>query len=106
MEQQEIAEKAQFIALVATEAADESDAIERHPEIVDVLTDLSHYAEVPGLFGANGHDPVAFLKALAEGLAPYRTRPLEEAPELVNGLALVAQTLRHGVSNGGGPASH
>ena len=97
MAQRDFAAKGQFIGLVAMEAAEESDAIERHPQVIDVLTDL---ADEPGLrdaFGANGHDPAAFVTALAEGLAPYRREPLDEAPELVEGLAFIAGTIREAV---------
>lgn len=95
MEQHELA---RFIGLVATEAVDESDAIERHPEIIGLLSELSEQPDLNQLFGGNGHDPAAFVKALAEGLAPYRDAPLIEAPELVEGLALLAQTLRTGAA--------
>lgn len=100
MEQHELAERGQFIGLVAQEAVDESDAIERHPEIIGILNDLSEQPELQELFGSNGHDPAAFVSALAEGLAPYLHAPLEEAPELVAGLAVLGQTLRQGSLNG------
>ncbi|MEA2364299.1 MAG: hypothetical protein QOD71_3444 [Thermoleophilaceae bacterium] len=97
MERHDLAELAQFIGRVAQEAVDESDAIERHPEIVDLLIQLSELPEVHELFGGNGHDPSSFMRALAEGLAPYRAAPLEDAPQLIEGLALVSQALRHEV---------
>ena len=39
----------------------------------------------------------SFVQALAEGLTPYRQAPLEEAPELITGLALVAEALQREV---------
>jgi hypothetical protein len=84
----------QLIAQVATEAVDESDAIERHPEIIDLLNNLADQPTLNEAFGSNGHDPAAFVRALAEGLEPYRHAPLEDNPELVANLGLLAQRLR------------
>lgn len=100
MDSQDFASRAEFIAQVAYEASEEPDAIEQHPEIVDMLRDMA--ADKHGLhkaFGANGHDPVAFVEALADGLEIYRTEPLERAPGLIDGLSLVASTL-HQSGNG------
>jgi hypothetical protein len=95
MGQQDFAAKARFIGLVALEAADESDAIERHPEVIDVLTELSEREGLGESLGSNGYDPAAYAKALAEALAPYRQEPLTDAPELVFGLANLAAMLKH-----------
>jgi len=95
MDSRDFASRAEFIAQVAYEVSEEPDAIEQHPEIVETLRDLA--ADEHSLheaFGANGHDPVAFVKALADGLEIYRTEPLERAPGLIDGLSLVASTLR------------
>jgi hypothetical protein len=42
---------------------------------------------------SNGHDPAAFVTALAAGLQPYKVLPLED-PELVENMATLAVTLR------------
>lgn len=104
MQGQGLAEHEKLISRVAYEAAEESDAIERNPQVVEVLSDLANTQgeELYVAFGSNGHDPVAFVNALAEGLEPYRTEPLEEQPELVSGLGLVGWTLRHHAANGNG----
>jgi hypothetical protein len=86
--------KGRFIGQVALEAVDESDAIERHPQIIDVLRELADQPDLNDIFGGNGHDPAAFVRALAEGLVPYRTAAMEETPELIQGLALLAQKIR------------
>jgi hypothetical protein len=104
MNGQGLAEQADLIARVAYEASEEADAIERHPQVVDVLSDIAneHGEQLHVAFGANGHDPVAFVNALAEGLEPYRLQPMEDQPELVAGMGLVGQTLRHHTANGNG----
>jgi uncharacterized protein (DUF2249 family) len=93
MEQNRLTEQTQVVTLVAREVVEEPDAIERHPEIFDVLAELASGDNMDGLFGGNGHDPAAFVAALAEGLAPYRTELLDDAPELVEGLGILAAEL-------------
>jgi hypothetical protein len=96
--------QAEFIAQVAYEASEEPDAVEQHPEIVDVLRALTDDQErLHVAFGANGHDPVAFVKALADGLEIYRNQELEDAPELIDGLGFLGATLRHYAANGAVP---
>ncbi len=90
---QENTRDAQLIRLVAWEASEEPDAIARHPEVVGVVAALAGDADLPAMFGSNGHDPAAFVAALADGLAPYRERPLTDAPELIEGLATLATAL-------------
>ena len=104
MQDQGLAEQAGLIARVAYEAAEEADAVERHPQVVDVLSSIAseHGDQLYVAFGSNGHDPVAFVSALAEGLEPYRARPMEDQPELVAGMGLVAQTLKHYAGSGNG----
>lgn len=96
--------QAEFIARVAHEASEEPDAIEQHPEIVDVLRGLTDDGDhLYVAFGANGHDPVAFVNALADGLEVYRNRELEDAPELIDGLGFLASTLREHEASGAAP---
>jgi hypothetical protein len=86
--------KAEFIGMVAAQAAEESDAIQRHPAIIEVLSEVSKYQGLNDRFGGNGHDPNAYVAALAEGLSPYRVQPLEERPELVQSLGFLSWILQ------------
>jgi hypothetical protein len=45
------------------------------------------------LFGSNGHDPAAFVTALAAGLRPYKELPLED-PAIIENMAVLAVALR------------
>jgi hypothetical protein len=93
MAPEKFASDAALIRKVAWEASEEPDAVARHPEVITVVAALADDADLPALFGSNGHDPAAFVKALAEGLEPYRVQPLTDAPELVEGLATLATAL-------------
>lgn len=86
--------QAQLIGLVASEIVDEPDAIARHPEVVDVVAGLAGHDGLNELFGGNGHDPDAFVTALAAGLRPYQEQMLTDAPELVEDMAFLAVALR------------
>ncbi len=91
----ELAARATLIGRVAYEASEESDAIERNPGIIDALRELAvERQRMHVAFGSNGHDPEAFLNALADGLEIYRVESLDNAPELIEGLGLVAQALQ------------
>lgn len=94
MTEEALAAKADFIGMVAAQAAEESDAIQRHPSIVEVLGEVSEYQGLNDRFGGNGHDPNAYVEALAKGLAPYRAQPLEERPELVQSLGFLSWILQ------------
>jgi hypothetical protein len=104
MENTGFAQEAQLVGLVAHEAVDEPDAIARHPEVVDVVANLAGRDGLNALFGSNGHDPEAFVTALAAGLRPYQEMPLED-PGLVENMALLAVALR-GDYNLDHPAAH
>ncbi len=94
MSPDDLTSQIQVLSLAATEAVEETDVIERHPEVVDILAQLAEYEGLADLFDIrNGHEPAAYLSALAEALSPYRHAPLDDAPELVEGLAFVASTL-------------
>lgn len=85
---------ARFLCLVAGEATEEPDTIQRHPEVVDVLLRLAGSASLPAIFervipGVVA-DPAGYVRSLAELVAVYRNEPLDDAPEVVEGLALVA----------------
>jgi hypothetical protein len=94
MTEEALAAKAKFIGMVAAQAAEESDAIQRHPSIVEVLGEVAKYQGLNDRFGGNGHDPNAYVAALAEGLSPYRVQPLEERPELVQSLGFLSWVLQ------------
>ena len=94
MSNQELADKANFIGFVASEAADNPGAIAQHPEIVDVLRDLTSVNGFKESFGGNGHDPDAYVEALAEALTPYQQTLMDDAPELVVDLGFLAWTLK------------
>jgi hypothetical protein len=93
MDHSEFAEQAQLVGQVAFEAVDEPDAVARHPEVIDVVASLAGREGLNALFGGNGHDPDAFVTALAAGLRPYRELPLED-PEIVENMAMLAVALR------------
>jgi hypothetical protein len=93
MTEEALAAKADFIGKVAAEAAEESDAIQRNPEIIDVLAEVSKFGGLNARFGGNGHDPSAYVEALASGLEPYREQPMEERPELVQSLGFLSWVL-------------
>lgn len=87
-----------LLATAAVEAAEEPDTIMRRPEVIDVLEDLADQDDLhdvfervtPGLIA----DPEAWVRTLAQALAPFRQEPLDDQPELVGRLALVAWILQ------------
>jgi hypothetical protein len=93
MTEEALTAKADFIGRVAAEAAEESDAIQRHPNIIDVLGEIAQLDGLNDRFGGNGHDPTAYVNALAEGLAPYRAEPMADRPELVQSLGFLSWVL-------------
>lgn len=93
MTEEALVAKATFIGKVASEAAEESDAIQRNPEIIDVLGEIAEFQGLNQRFGGNGHDPNAYVAALAVGLAPFREQPMEEEPELVQSLGFLSWVL-------------
>jgi hypothetical protein len=90
----EFTDQARLVGAVATEAIDEPDAIMRHPEVVDAIAGLAGQHGLNDLFGGNGHDPDAFVAGLADALRPYKAEPLNDAPELVQALNVLAVALR------------
>jgi hypothetical protein len=87
-----------LLARAAVEAAEEPDTIMRRPEVIDVLEDLADQNDVRGIFERVTPglivDPEAWVRALAQALAPFRNEPLDDQPELVGRLALVAWILQ------------
>ncbi len=94
MDQADFTQQVHLVSVVATEAQEEPDVVARHPEVIDALSALAAYDHLNDHFGGNGHDPKAFATSLAEGLAPYRTLPLNDNPELIQGLAFFAWALQ------------
>jgi hypothetical protein len=92
MNYSEFASAAELVGQVAREAIDEPDAIARHPEVVEVVAGLAGMPGLNDLFGGNGHDPDAFVTALAEGLQPYKELPLED-PQVVEDVCHLAAAL-------------
>jgi hypothetical protein len=93
MTEEALVAKANFIGRVAAEAAEESDAIQRNPEIINVLGEVAEFDGLNARFGGNGHDPHAYVAALAVGIAPYADEPMEEQPELVQSLGFLSWVL-------------
>jgi hypothetical protein len=93
MEQAEFNRQVHLISVVAAEASEEPDAVERHPEVIDALNALAGYNRLNDYFGGNGHNPNGFAASLAAGLVPYRDAPLDN-PELIQGLTFLAWALQ------------
>jgi hypothetical protein len=96
---------ARVLSLAAAEAVGEPDTIGRRPEALDVLdalsTDPSLLSAIESVApGVLGTDPAAEIKRLAEDLATYRDRPLDDAPELIEKLLLVAWLVRQACESG------
>ncbi len=83
-----------LISRVATEAVEEPDAIRRHPEVVDAVAGLAGRDGLNALFGSNGHDPDAFVTALAAGMRPYQEALLTDDPELVENMGVLGAAMR------------
>jgi hypothetical protein len=95
---------ARVLSLAAAEAVGEPDTITRRPEIIDALLSLSSDPALADTVervapSALGPDPVSEVKRLADALAPYRECPLDDAPELVERLLLVAWLLNKAISD-------
>jgi hypothetical protein len=87
----ELATQAAILAKVATEAADEYDAVREHPEVIDVLRKLSRSDRLGDVFrGEAGDDPSAYLLDLADSLEPFREQLMDDEPELIERLLRVA----------------
>lgn len=93
MDQAQFDQQVHLVSVVAAEASEESDAVARHPEVIDALNALAGYDRLNDHFGGNGHDPNGFAASLAQGLAPYRDAPLDN-PELVQGITFLAWVLQ------------
>jgi hypothetical protein len=94
MNQREFDQQVHILSVVAAESVDESDAVSRHPEVIDALMALAGCERLnEDYFGGNGHDPNGFAATLAGALKPYRSEPLED-PELVHSINFFAWALQ------------
>jgi hypothetical protein len=88
---------ARLLSIAAAEAVGEPDTISRRPEVIDALSALADdpaFAEaVERVAPLAMSDPQGEAARLAQELAPYRTEPLDDAPELIERLAFVAWAL-------------
>lgn len=100
MGQHDFTQEAQLVSRVALEIVDEPDTVSRRPEVVETVASLAGREGLNDLFGGNGHDPDAFVTALAAGLRPYTELPLTE-PELVEGVSLLAVALQGQLNTNG-----
>jgi hypothetical protein len=98
----DFAQEAQLVSQVALEIVDEPDVVCRRPEVVEAVAGLAGRSGLNDLFGGNGHDPDAFVTALAAGLRPYTDLPITE-PELVEGISLLAVALQGQLNVNGSP---
>lgn len=102
MQTPDITESSRVLALVAVEAAEEPDAIARHPEVFEVLDELMEWSEIDGLFErvipGSIPDAVGYLRSVSESLRPFATAPLSDAPEVVEQLALVSWVVQTAAS--------
>ncbi len=78
-------------ATTAREAAEEMDAVREHPQVIDTLRALAGYNRMGEVLnGVAGADPQAFVSHLADDLEPFRHRLMDDEPELVERLVVVA----------------
>jgi hypothetical protein len=94
MDQTQFDQQVHLVSVVAAEATEEPDAVARHPEVIDALNALAGYDGLNDHFGGNGHNPNGFAAALAKGLAPYRDAPLDDNPDLIQGITFLAWVLQ------------
>lgn len=94
MSSHDLQAEAHLISRVASEAVEEPDAIRRHPDVVDAVEGLAGRSGLNALFGSNGHDPDAFVTALAAGMRPYTEILLTDDPELIENMGLLGAALR------------
>lgn len=90
---QQFSEHVAIIAEVASQAVEESDAIERNPEVLASLHELSDCPQLKEHFPEETH-PQEYLLAIADGLTTYLKEPLEDDPELVQSLGFIAWALQ------------
>jgi hypothetical protein len=90
-----LATHAEILAVTAKEAAEELDAVRAHPQVIDTLRELASSGGVGEILnGSVGSDPEGYLRDLADALEPYRSELMDDEPELVERLALVAAALQ------------
>ncbi len=102
MQMPEMMSSARLLALVAVEASEEPDAIARHPEVIEVIQELADRDDVGAIFErvipGVVKEPASYLRSLASNLDRFRTEPLDDTPEAVENLALVAWVMEAAAS--------
>lgn len=94
MDQAQFDRQVHVLSVVAAEAVEESDAVARHPDVIDALNAIAEYDQLNDrYFNGNGHDPNGLASSLAEALEPYKRAPLED-PKLVHGINFLAWALQ------------
>lgn len=87
-----------LLAVAAVELAEEPDTIMRRPETIDVLEELSDQGDLRDAFERVTPgpiaDPEAWVRSLADSLAPFRHEPLDDAPDLVGRLGFLVGVLQ------------
>jgi hypothetical protein len=95
MEAHELAAHAAILTMTAREAVEELDAVREHPEVVDSLRELAGFDRLGEILnGASGGDPAAYVLELADGLEPFRQELMDDEPELVERLIVVAHAVQ------------
>lgn len=91
----QLAKHAEILAVTAREAAEELDAVREHPEVVDALRELAEYGGLGEVLnGVPGGDPAGYVRGLADALEPFRHELMDDEPELVERLAVVATAVQ------------
>ncbi|MDA0184114.1 hypothetical protein OJ997_27645 [Solirubrobacter phytolaccae] len=89
---------ARILSTAAAEAVGEPDVIARRPEVIEMLRELASDPELPSAVARVVPEVFANIRGeleqLADELEPYRTEPLDDSPELVERLALIAWALQ------------
>jgi hypothetical protein len=89
---------AHVLSIAAAEAVGEPDVISRRPNVIDALRELADdgnlRAEIARVAPEVFQDVNVEAAELADALEPYTARPLDDAPQLVERLALIAWALQ------------
>jgi hypothetical protein len=95
MRHHELAAHAAILAVTAKEAAEELDAVREHPQVIDTLRELGDYDRLGDILnGPAGDDPRGYVRSLADDLEPFRQELMDDEPELVERLVMVAAAVQ------------
>jgi hypothetical protein len=91
----QLAQQAEILTVTAREAVEELDAVREHPEVIDVLREMAGYDDLGAILnGDGGSDPAAYVSGLADALEPFRQELMDDEPELVEQLIVVADAVQ------------